>query len=318
MTSRARAIANDPAVQEAAADFLSAGGSAVGAVVCGFFAAAGAYSGVLLGPVSILVAGVGSGARAFDGRLRQPGQGSKRPRGFTDGQDIPEQARVAVPAAVPASLVALAYDGGQSLGKVLKPGITRAQRAGADARASLLRLVRTAGSGAFADNTFVRPMLRVAGPSQGGLLSSVDFGHVSGIDHEASIEDGLVEAPWAGQGADADKSSMGVGCAVCAVDVRGTFAALCYRRLVDGFPIDDLELEAPLSAVPVLRGVTRVAPGTPLAAPAPVAMRADESGQVVEVLAAPNQASLDRASLDGAPLRLRRSPTTKAVEQLPA
>jgi gamma-glutamyltranspeptidase/glutathione hydrolase len=316
MTRRAAAVANDPVVEEAASDFLMAGGSAIGAVLCGFFAASGAYAGVLLGPITLLVGGVGAGARAFDGRMRQPGRGSKRPRGITESDEVPEVARLAVPASVPAALVAHAYDGSQSLAKVLKPGISRAQRAGAEGRSELLRLVRTSGAGAFSDVTFVRPLLRTAGPSQGGLISSADFGAPGDLDHEAvtreTKEGTLLEAPWAAEGAEVDISELGVGCAILAVDVRGTFAALSYRRLVDGFPLDDLELEAPLCAVPVRRGVSRVSPGTPLPAPAPVALVVDGAGTVVEAVAAPTVLRL--SSVADATLRLTRSQQTKAVQ----
>ena len=72
MRLRALAISNDPIAEEAALAQLSQGGSAVGAVLAGFFAAAGGYSGVLLSPLTVLVAGIGTGGRAFDGRLRQP------------------------------------------------------------------------------------------------------------------------------------------------------------------------------------------------------------------------------------------------------
>ncbi|MCA9600123.1 MAG: hypothetical protein KC776_42765 [Myxococcales bacterium] len=311
--TRALAIANDPVVEEAATEFLGANGSATGAVLCGFFAAAGAYAGVLLGPVSVLAAGVGAGARAFDGRLRQPGLGTRRPRGFKADEEVPDEARVAVPASIPAALVAHAYDGGHSLASIVKPGISRAQRAGAAARASLLRLVRTGGAGAFTDVSFVRPLLRVAGPSQGGLLTTTDFSQVPDVDHEATLRDGLYEPPWAEEGAATDTTELGVGCAVCAVDVRGNFAALSYRRLVDGFLLEDLELEAPLAAVPVKRGVARVAPGAPLSAPAPIAIRTDGAGAIVEVLAAPNAARLDVAT---APFVLRRSASSKQVEAL--
>ncbi|MGC4065984.1 MAG: hypothetical protein QM784_15310 [Polyangiaceae bacterium] len=88
---RSCSLSNDIVAAEAADECLLAGGSAVAAVLCGFFAAAGAYSGVLLGPLSLLVAGVGSGARAFDGRLRQPGLGTKRPRGFRDEESHPRR-----------------------------------------------------------------------------------------------------------------------------------------------------------------------------------------------------------------------------------
>ena len=65
MAIRSGAIANDRVAEEAAQELLSSGGSAVGAVLSGFFAAAGGYAGVLLGPVSVLVGGVGIGMRGF-------------------------------------------------------------------------------------------------------------------------------------------------------------------------------------------------------------------------------------------------------------
>ncbi len=316
--TRALAIANDPVVEEAASDFLAANGSATGAVLCGFFAAAGAYAGVLLGPVTVLAVGVGAGARAFDGRLRQPGLGTRRPRGFKADEPVPDEARVAVPASIPATLVAHAYDGGHSLASIVKPGISRAQRAGAAARGSLLRLVRTSGAGVFTDTSFVRPLLRAAGPSQGGLLTTSDFSQVPDVDHDVAVREvsggRLFEAPWAEEGATVDVSELGVGCAVCAVDVRGNFAVLSYRRLVDGFLLEDLELEAPLAAVPVKRGVARVAPGAPLAAPAPIGILVDESGAIVEALAAPNAPRLGDAQIAAPPLALRRSAGSKQVE----
>ena len=116
MRARALAMSNDPIAEEAAIAQLSQGGSAVGAVLAGFFAAAGGYSGVLLSPLTILVAGIGTGGRAFDGRLRQPGLGTKRPRGFLPEEAIPSAARIAVPASVAAAAVANAYDGAKSLG----------------------------------------------------------------------------------------------------------------------------------------------------------------------------------------------------------
>src|SRR5687768_2202438 len=139
MKTRSAAIANDPVADEAAQEYLLSGGSAVGAVLSGFFAAAGAHSGVLLAPVSLLIAGIGAGARAFDGRLRQPGRGTKRPRGFKATDPIPDAARVSVPTGVAAVLVAHAYDSGQKLGSIMKAGISRAERVGAEGRAGLRR-----------------------------------------------------------------------------------------------------------------------------------------------------------------------------------
>jgi hypothetical protein len=70
MRRSATAVSSDTTAREAAQAYLDAGGDAVGAVVAGFFAAAGESPGVLLGPVGLIVAQVGMGVRAFDGRQR--------------------------------------------------------------------------------------------------------------------------------------------------------------------------------------------------------------------------------------------------------
>lgn len=313
MKARARASSNDRVAEEAAQDYLVAGGSALGAVAAGYFASAGAFAGVLLGPVSVLVAGVGVGARAFDGRQRQPGLGTKRPRGFKPGEAVPDAARVAIPTGVEAVLVALAYDGSQSLGAVMKSGITRAQRSGASSRADLLRRIRAVGASAMTEPTVVRSMLHVAGASEGGLVTPSDFRPAQDLDPaavERTVADGkLVEVPWAGD----DGEASGVGFAVIAVDVRGVFAALTFRRVSDGIPVDELDLEAPPVAVPVKRGVARVAPGTRLPCPAPIAIRLDASGNAVEVIAAPALQRLDAEAIQSAPYRLARDPATQEV-----
>src|SRR6187455_1775853 len=110
MRSRAEALATDELAQEAARAELAQSKSAVAAVAAGYFAAAGRYPGVLLAPLTLLVAGVGAGGRVFDGRLRQPGIGAKRPRGLLPGQEVSRAARVALSTSVAALSVALAYD----------------------------------------------------------------------------------------------------------------------------------------------------------------------------------------------------------------
>jgi hypothetical protein len=223
-----------------------------------------------------------------------------------------------VPAGVGALLVAHAYDGSQRLSSIMKAGISRAERSGAEGRGDLLRRIRAIGAGATAEAAFVRPMLRVAGPSQGGLVTPSDFGAMNDIDQSA-IERrvgalNLSEPPWAQEWEDDDAQELGIGCAVCAVDVRGVFAVLSYRRVVDGLVIDELDLEAPLLAVPVRRGVKRVAPAAPLPAPAPIAIVRDASGAPSEVIAVPTALRLDEAALGGRVLRLRRSPATQEVQ----
>src|SRR6186713_2804804 len=138
MRTRAHALASDPAVEEAARAELAASKSAVAAVVAGYFAAAGARPGVLLGPLTLLVAGVGAGGRAFDGRLRQPGIGAKRPRGLLPGQEVSRAARVALSTSVAALSVALAYDRTRTLTVLARVGARAAADAGAPTRAALL------------------------------------------------------------------------------------------------------------------------------------------------------------------------------------
>jgi len=316
MRSRALAISNDPIAEEAAVAQLGQGGSAVGAVLAGFFAAAGGYSGVLLSPMTILVAGIGTGGRAFDGRLRQPGLGTKRPRGFLPEETIPPAARIAVPGAVAAAAVANAYDGAKSLGSLVKHGILRAERAGADGRAEVLGRVRSAGQVAFTEQAFTRPFLRVAGPSEGGLVTLSDLGTINDIDHAASTrhvaDSDFLEAPWTETSATQPlPAELGIGAVVCAVDVRGVFAAVAYFRPSDGLEIDDLALLAPYVAVPTQRGVTRQAPGSPLPAPAPIAVRCNADGVPVEVCAEPGS----RALHIGSPPRLSivRDPVSREV-----
>ena len=314
MTPKARALASDPVAEEAAEDFLISNGSAIGAVLCGFFAAAGAYAGVFWGPLSILVGGAGVGARAFDGRLVQPGGGSKQPRGFVEGEEIPLAARVAGTTAVAAALVAHAYDGGQKLASIIKPGVSRARQSGADARAELLGRVRAAGAAALSDPRFVRELLRIAGPAQGGLISTKDFdASALVIDHPVleRVENDrhTIRTPWTADVVEPNPA-LGRGHAVCAIDVRGVAAALCYRRISDGLLVPALELELPLAGVPVQRGVPRVSPGTRLPAPSPMQIVLEE-GIAREVRVYPS--ALDLNQPQGANLALERDPETRQL-----
>ncbi len=319
MTLRSTVIADDPVAAEAAEDVLLSGGSALGAVVAGFLAAAGAHSGVLLSPVSVLSAGAGLGARAFDGRCRQPGLGTRRPRGFKEGEEIPLAARLAVPAALTAAAVAVAYDEQSKVSRLVKSGIRRARDSGADARAEALERVRAVGAGALTESVFTRPLLHAGGESSGGVLTAVDLRSIDHLDAAAEIrEEGgarWVVAPWAfAEGVDPIPEELGTGHAICSVDVRGAFAALSYRRVMSGVPVEELEMDAPSIAIPVLRGVTRIAPGMSLPAPAPIAIRIDEAGSPLEVLAAPSAPAPTAEALSRAKLRIRWDASSRRAE----
>jgi gamma-glutamyltranspeptidase/glutathione hydrolase len=280
MRTRAAALATDDRVEELASEELVRSKSAVAAVVAGFFAAAGASPDVLLGPVTLVVAGVGSGGRAYDGRLRQPGLGARRPRGFVS-EDVPLASRVALPTSVAALTVALAYDRRATLTAVARVGAREATAAGALERARLLERIGAAGPRALGESAFVRPLLHVASPSQGGLLTPADFVATDDVVLEAKLRklrgESSLEAPWA----DVKLEPVAPGGerhGICAVDANGVYAALCYEQVGEGLEVPALGLVAALAAIPVRRGTPRVTPGARLPAFAPVAIACDEGG----------------------------------------
>jgi len=316
MSAHYGALGNQPVAVQAAQDALLAGSSAVSAVLTGFFAACGAHAGVLMGPLSILVAGVGSGVRAFDGRLRQPGLGTKRPRGFVADDEIPVAARVAVPKSVAAAVVAHAYDRGGPIAEVIKRGIRQAKQVGSDVRAEVLQSVRSQGAKALSSTTFTRPLLRVAGVSEGGLVTTADLSAVFDLDLAATIHPGAqdwIEAPWAQEATDASASTSGsLLMALVAVDNRGVFAGAAYSWTTSGVVIEELELEAPASAMPVMRGVTRIAPGCPIPSAVPIAIKL-RAGQPVAMVCDPRARRLDAESIEQAPMRIDRDPDSRLV-----
>src|SRR5688572_20153077 len=222
--SRARAalLASDPVVEEvAAAELASSAGSAVAAVVAGYFAAAGRHPGVLLAPLSLLVGGVGQSGRVFDGRWCQPGRGARRPRGLLPGSEVPIAARVAVPTAIAALSVALVYESGLSLAPLVRHGIAAAERAGSEARAALLTRVAGVGPVALTEPGFVQPLLRLASASQGGLLTPTDFTAPAELE-EAAAERSDGARRWLEPGWSREPlplhAELGQGHAIVAVD----------------------------------------------------------------------------------------------------
>lgn len=313
MRVRRAVLATEAVAEQAALDHLTNGGGALGAVLAGFFAAAGARPGVLLGPLSAIVSGVGQGARAFDGRLRQPGLGTKRPRGFLGADEVPNAARVAAPGAPMAAIIAHAY-ASDSLRTLIAPGVQAAERAGAEKRARFLDRLAQVGAAALSEPAFKRALLQVAGTAEGGVLTPSDLESGEDIDQPAEerrVDDATwVVTPWADV---APESSPDRGAGVCAADIHGVIAALSYRICDVGTLVPDLELIAPHSAVPVMRGVPRVSPGTRLAAAAPMALRLDERARPTELLLEPESARLTLGNVNSPRLVLRRDPSTLYV-----
>src|SRR5438128_314049 len=120
--SKGAAVASQPVAGEVARAILAAG-NAADAVVAGVLAAAAEEEGVLLGPLQVLGGGAGAGRRAIDGRLRQPGKGAPRPRGFKAEGEVPQAARVGVPALPAALATLLAGTGSLSMAHVTGPAL---------------------------------------------------------------------------------------------------------------------------------------------------------------------------------------------------
>jgi gamma-glutamyltranspeptidase/glutathione hydrolase len=261
------------------------------------------------------MAGVGVGARVFDGRLCQPGLATKRPRGFRAGESIPDAARIAVPTSVQAALVALSYESDLTVRSVMKAGIGHAERSGAKSRVELLRRIRAVGAAALQESSFVRPLLHVGGVAEGGLLTQADFTHVRDVDQPAaarSLPSGVFYEP--GYAREGNVSADGpIGCALLTIDFRGIVVVASYYRTMSGLLIDDLEVEVPLVAIPVERGVPRVSPGAPLPTPAPIGVVTGSDGVPLLAAAAPGQKELDVEQLDKAPLRVRHDPQKRTA-----
>lgn len=289
-----RAAAGALAEAEQAAEELLRRGNAVDAVVGGVLGACAASAGVLLGPVQILVGGAGVGVRAVDGRVRQPGIGAPRPRGFVDGEEVPAAATVGVPW-LPASLAtALATAGTLSLSQAAGPALELAKKT---PRHDALSRIAARGPRALEERPFVTELLAACGRVAGGVLTAEDLSSPrpspvpgtrtalgAGFDGAALA---LGTCPWAHLTGGAPTAPAGahVGWtrAVAAVDRNGTFALAIFEDPPEGVLIEELGLRAPPAAAPVMRGQTRVRPGEPRPAACPAALVFDASGGAVRL-----------------------------------
>jgi hypothetical protein len=311
---RALARSNDPVCEAAAAEELAKGGSAIDAVIAGYFAAAGAYPGVLLGSVSLLLGGTGTGDRAFDGRVRQPGRNAKRPRGTLPGEEPPKAAYVGVPSSVPALAVALGYGAHAGLARLVQHGIVLAKERGAEKRAAVLARVGEVGALAFSEPELSRALVRAFGAPNGGLVTPADFTRPEGLDLPATRSElpagRRLTVPWAAEA----KSAFVRGACVSAIDVNGMFVAAAFECQPEALYVEELELSAPMVAAPTLRGVTRVAPTTPLPAAAPIWIAYDAEGSAYELWTSPGAAHPGPA--DARRHGIRRNAATRTVEAL--
>jgi gamma-glutamyltranspeptidase/glutathione hydrolase len=268
---RAAASASLPLAADAANAVL-ARGNAVDAVLAGVLAVCGAHPSVLLGPLQVLVGGAGLGLRAIDGRVRQPGKGTQRPRGFLPDEEIPRAARVGVPALPGALAAALASFGKLTAAAVFAAGLDAAR--GVPERKGVLERLARRGPQALAEQAIAQELVGAAGRLAGGVLTESDLGDVRPTTEPCAVEvvgdRRVATVPWAG-------SNERPVHAVAAADGRGALAVACFEIADEGVTIPGLGLVAPLLAEPVLRGTTRVRPGEARPAPAPIALGAKDA-----------------------------------------
>jgi len=295
----ALAIGSNKSAEQAASAALDNVGSAADAVIAGFFAHAGAEPGVLLAPTVALIAGVGAGARAIDGRTLQPGKGAPRPRGWKSEAEVPQAARVGAPRSLGVMTLLHASRGRTSLAQLVKPGVLEAENAGALTRASLLRRFGASGQTILRSDDFVDAIVAAAGPVVGGALTAEDLEGALPEDVPAKstnvgADTAVIGLPW-----DPPLGRFTGAEVILACDGRGIIVVLAYApaRVDDGVLVPELGIVLGNHAHPVRRGVPRTKPGTPLDMPAPiaVAMRAGV-GTAVALL---GKASVDADVLAG-------------------
>lgn len=274
MIRGALAIGSNRTAEQAASAALDSVGSAADAVIAGFFAHAGVDPGVLMAPTAALIAGVGAGARAIDGRALQPGKEAARPRGWKSEAEVPPAARVGASRSLAVMTLLHASRGRTSLAQLVKPGVLAAENAGAVARASLLRRFGSSGQTILRSDDFVEAMVAAAGPVVGGALTAEDLESAMPEDVPAKstnvgADTAVIGLPW-----DAPLGRFTDAEVILACDGRGIVVVLAYvpARVGEGVLVPELGILLGKHAHPVRRGVPRTKPGTPLDMPAPIAV----------------------------------------------
>jgi gamma-glutamyltranspeptidase/glutathione hydrolase len=192
------------------------------------------------------------------------------------------------------------YAGRAKWRELVKAGALAADKLGAGRRSALLRSVGDLGVMALRSRDVERALVERGGSVEGGTLTAEDLAEIrpentsartSTIGEQVTV----VSVPWdAPSGADAGSALEAEVFVAC--DGRGGVAALSYAPAREGIAIDALELAVSREATPVRRGVTRVAPGTPLTAPGPIAILSRSGGFWVAV-GLPGRASIEPEAL---------------------
>lgn len=274
-------------------------GRAIDAVVAGVLAIAARHPAVLLGAGAILLGGTGEGSRVVDGRARQPGLSAPRPRGYPTLAEVPDAARVAVPGLPAALMVAHAGRGARTAIQLARLATTTAESLGKidPSRVKSIHAFGRAGPMFLRTGAVRDALLAAAARSLGGTLTGEDLDGATALagpayvdDHGARrwiiapFRDSLASIRPPPEPTDGEPQAKGAPLPdgaveiVAAADTHGAIAIACVAIPALTLSLDETGLSAPLFAEPILRGVPRLAPGTPLPLPVPIGIAQPRDG----------------------------------------
>lgn len=300
MSSGRGSYANHAEVAEAMAGAATGRSNAVDVVIGGLFAYAAVDPSLLLGPLQILIGGPGAGLQAVDGRVRQPGLGAPRPRGFVASESIPAAATVGVSCFTSAAVAAVAAYGTRTINQTVSPAVDLAKGYDPE-RASVLKSIARHGPSAIGRPEIGGVLLERFGRLAGGLLTEDDL-----IATAPPVEAVPVVKAEGNGGARPEFAILPHAAAaseprglepvrlalLMAVDAHGLFCAAAAEIHADAIPIEELGLAAPRLAEPVRRGEPRITPGAARPSSAPIALVGHRS---VWELALATTGPMDRA-----------------------
>ena len=265
-----RAVVAQSAEIREAIDSAMSRGNAVDAVCTGILMACALDPSVAFGSTSIVVAGFGMSPRRLDGRVLQPGNEAKRPRGFRADETIPSAAYVPTPRVFAAVGTALTLAGRGTYGANAAPAVAACSN---EARRLVLEAFGALGPALFQKRSIEQELRTSAGPGAGGALVEADLLVGAPSFEDFPQDDGDRFAPsTVGPIAFDDAKVEWIG----ARDATGLMAFASLERVTEGHSIEALGLVLPRTAVPVRRGVERVDPMTRLGVLPPLRVAMNE------------------------------------------
>lgn len=303
--SRAVLSTHDGAAR-VAEETLKAGGNAIDAALAGWLELAASTRWGLLAPVTFGVSGMGAGVRFVDGLCRTPGRESGRSVRYPDAESAPPLARLAVPTSVAALAVSVALGASLTLSKLGTAAAASAKRHGAAGRAKFLTRVGGAGLLAFREGQFRDELDRAAPRIDGGTLGDDDFMNIVPEVRAVTTETPHGELSVPGWWAAPDELTADCG-HLLTVDRWGTVATASWSRPTSGLGIYGNEVDLPLQARPLVKGLARPPVAQRIPAPHAIGVLGSDAGSFAFAATTGQQADVLRAAERFAPASLAQA-----------